>query len=514
MKPCFGYVRVSTVKQGDGVSLEAQKDAILEYARRKDLNITEWWEEKETAAKEGRPIFNRMVASLKRRDAKGLVIHKIDRSARNYHDWAVISDLADNGIEFHIATESFDFNTYGGRMAADFMAVVAANYVRNLKTEIRKGQLGQLKIGLLPWAAPVGYQNNGAAKLKTPDPASAPLVRRAFELYANGTHSIRALVGEMDRQGLRSHNGKPLNKSSIEKMLGNPFYCGIIRVRRSGETFRGAHEPIIKISLFERVQDIKSGKKVKKLTRHNHLFRGLLRCQHCGHALIGELQKARVYYRCQSSGCVTKTIREDRIDEVVVALLRHLTLTPDDVARALERLPSILVSETEGQQCTTIKLQRDQTAARLDRLTDMLLDGLIDSEAFQMKKQSLLIEQRRIDEHLEIATANTITEAMMRKFLELATNLAQLYQSATKPEKRRIVEWATSNRTASGKSVYFEPSKWLTGTKAMLDALSSAEGRDSSRIFERGVIDSLNHLEPINSANDDSRESPIAEAAY
>ena len=142
MKSCFGYVRVSTLKQGDGVSLEAQKDAILEYAGRKGLAITQWWEERETAAKQGRPVFNRMVASLKRGESKGLVIHKIDRSARNYHDWAVISDLADAGIEFHITTESFDFNTYGGRMAADFMAVVAANYVRNLKTEIHKGQQG------------------------------------------------------------------------------------------------------------------------------------------------------------------------------------------------------------------------------------------------------------------------------------------------------------------------------------------------------------------------------------
>ena len=126
MKQCFAYIRVSTVKQGEGVSLEAQRDAITDFAGRRNLHIIEWFEEKETAAKKGRPVFNRMVSRLKRGDAKGLVIHKIDRSSRNYHDWAAISDLADTGIEFHIATESFDFNTYGGRMAADFMAVVAA----------------------------------------------------------------------------------------------------------------------------------------------------------------------------------------------------------------------------------------------------------------------------------------------------------------------------------------------------------------------------------------------------
>jgi site-specific DNA recombinase len=481
MKSCYGYVRVSTVKQGDGVSLDAQKDAILEYARRKQLTITQWWEERETAAKQGRPVFNQMVDQLKRGDAKGLIIHRIDRSARNYHDWAIISDLADSGIEFHIATESFDFDTYGGRMAADFMAVVAANYVRNLKSEIRKGQQGQLKIGLWPWGAPVGYLNNGAAKVKTPDPATAPLVRRAFELYDTGTHSIRTLTTEMRRLGLRSLGGKVLYQSNIERLLGNPFYCGILRVEKTGQTFKGAHEPLISAALFEHVQDIKSGRKVKKFTRHNHLYRGLIRCQYCDRALIGELQKGHVYYRCHTIGCALNTIREDRVDDAIAAILGHLSLTPDDLSIAHQRLPALLVSENEQQEQAVRKLQADQVTARLDRLTDLLLDGMIDKDAYQTKKAALLIEQRRLAEEHDFAAENTVTEFRLRKFLELATNLTQLYQRAAQPEKRRIVEWATSNRTATGKGVYFEPSKWLSGTKELLDVLSCADARDNSR---------------------------------
>ena len=83
MKPCFGYIRVSTQKQGEGVSLEAQKDAIEGFASRQDLTITRWFEEKQTAAKGGRPIFNQMLRQLKHGAARGVIIHKIDRSARN-----------------------------------------------------------------------------------------------------------------------------------------------------------------------------------------------------------------------------------------------------------------------------------------------------------------------------------------------------------------------------------------------------------------------------------------------
>ena len=54
MKKCFGYVRVSTLKQGEGVSLDAQRDAIDAYAQRNDILVTRWFEEKVTAAKSGR----------------------------------------------------------------------------------------------------------------------------------------------------------------------------------------------------------------------------------------------------------------------------------------------------------------------------------------------------------------------------------------------------------------------------------------------------------------------------
>lgn len=490
MKQCYAYVRVSTLKQGEGVSMDAQRDAIIEYAARKGLEISRWWEEKETAAKKGRPVFNQMVSRLKRGEAKGLIIHKIDRSARNYHDWAVISDLADSGIDFHIATESFDFNTYGGRMAADFTAVVAANYVRNLKTEIRKGQQGQLKIGLYPWPAPIGYRNNGAAQLKTPDPQTAPFVKLAFDLYASGTHSIRSLVIELDRRGLRSATGRPLTKTGVEKMLSNVFYCGLIHIRRTGQTYKGAHEPIITVAQFQHVQDIKSGKTTKKVTRHNHLFRGLFRCQHCARSLIGELHKGRVYYRCQTKNCLTKSLREDEIDRVIVNLLSCLTLSEHDVKAALERLPALIAPVVAEDEVNGITLQAAQVEHRLDRLTDMALDNLIEPEAYQKKKQSLMLEQQRLAELQAEVTKNAANPSAVQRFLELATSLAALYQSAAKAQKRRIVEWATLNRLASGKSLYFEPSRWLLDTQNILGVLCCAADRDNTRIN----IEEVDHL--------------------
>jgi site-specific DNA recombinase len=259
MKPCFGYIRVSTAKQGEGVSLNAQRDAITAFASRENLNIVRWFEEKETAAKRGRPIFNQMIRQLKRGAARGLIMHKIDRSARNLRDWSVITELPDAGIDVHIATETLDFRSRGGRLTADIQAVIAADYIRNLREETIKGLNGRLKQGLYPFRAPIGYLDNGGGKPKTPDPIKAPLIKKMFTIYAGGTLSLRLLRDEMERVGLKSHVGKPLTLSSVAATLSNPFYTGIIEIKRTGKTWQGVHPPLISMRVFQQVQDRKAG---------------------------------------------------------------------------------------------------------------------------------------------------------------------------------------------------------------------------------------------------------------
>ena len=116
MKTCFGYIRVSTARQGDGASLEAQKDAIKAFASQNNLTVIKWFEEQETASKTGRPIFDTMLRSLRNGAADGVIIHKIDRSSRNYSDWARLDEISRLGIKIFFAADSLDFDSRGGRL--------------------------------------------------------------------------------------------------------------------------------------------------------------------------------------------------------------------------------------------------------------------------------------------------------------------------------------------------------------------------------------------------------------
>ena len=265
----FAYARVSTPRQGEkGVSLQEQRSAIERYAEQHNLQIVRWFEERETAAKTGRGEFTKMVRFLRLKAAQGVIIHKIDRSARNLEDWADLGKLVDCGADIHFATENLDLKTVAGRLSADIQAVVAAHYSRNLREEAKKGFYGRLKQGFYPLRAPTGYLDQGGAKPKILDPVHAPLVQLAFQLYSTGTVSLPTLAKEMFRRGLRNRGGGRVSINGLSTILRNPFYISIMRIYRTGESFQGRHKPLIPVSLFEKVQQVLTGKRVDRVEQH------------------------------------------------------------------------------------------------------------------------------------------------------------------------------------------------------------------------------------------------------
>ena len=481
MKQCFGYVRVSTAKQGEGVSLDAQREAITQFSARNEITITKWFEEKETAAKSGRPVFNEMIRLLKRGRAAGVVMHKIDRSARNFADWAKVGDLADAGIDVHFATETLDFKSRGGRLSADIQAVIAADYIRNLREEIKKGIYGQLNRGIYPFRAPIGYLDQGGGKPKAPDPKRAPLIQKAFELYGSGNHSLRSLLVELEHLGLRNGHGRPVSKCGLETILGNPFYCGLIRIRKTGATYQGAHQPLVSVSLFETVQEIRAGKAGKKVTRHNHTYRSLFRCGYCNGLMTPELQKGHVYYRCQSPQCPTKCVREEALEAAIAKTLRCTKLSDEHAAWLSQQFEKWWKAREEADHSQHTTMQLGQVKARLERLTDAMLDRLIDADTFAARKEKLLLEQRRIEDSIKQAQAASNEPARVQRFLELVKSLAQTYILAKPDEKRQIVQIATSNRTVTGKNIAVEPANWLSQAQIAITGLIGAPYRPTSR---------------------------------
>ena len=460
MQGYIGYIRVSTVKQGTtGVSLPEQRDAISRYAERNQFTVGLWLEEMETAAKRGRPVFNRAMKSLRQGKYHGIILHKLDRGARNLKDWAEIGELSDQGIEVHFVNEGLDLHSRGGRLSADIQAVVAADYIRNLREETRKGFYGRLKQGLYPLQAPIGYLDNGKGKAKTIDPVKGPLIRKAFEMYATARYNLETLGEELYRLGLRNHRGGRVTRTGLSNLLNNPFYVGVIRIRRTNENFAGIHEPLTGKALFDRVHGVLVGKVNTRTQRHDFLFRRMLACASCSYSLIGERQKGNVYYRCHSKQCPPTSVREEAVGDKLAALLQTLQFSDEEKAFFRTRILTVRESWTSQRQeeIRSARLRLDQIKERLNRLTDAYLDQPLDKAMCEERKKGLQLDQKTAEEEL-VNRENQHGPDRLEKFLELAGDAWLSHELASPEEKRELVKILTSNRVVTGKNVELKPS--------------------------------------------------------
>jgi site-specific DNA recombinase len=487
-KKYFSYIRVSTQKQGQsGTSLAEQQAAIDRYSQSWGLKIIKCFEERETAAKQGRRVFLDMLKALRQGKADGLIVHKIDRSARNLKDWAAVGDLIDAGVEVHFANESLDLSSRGGRLSADIQAVVAADYIRNLRDEVRKGFYGRLKQGYYPMPAPIGYLDAGKAQAKTIDPVNGPLVQRAFELYSTGNHSLLSLSEAMFELGLRTEKGKSLSISSTSQMLHNPFYIGLIRIRKTGETFIGKHEPLVPKWLYDRVQDSLSDKNVKVDGRkHFYAFSRHITCAKCGNLWVAEKQKIYVYYRCHTRGCTSNSLNERHLHSGMLSALAPLQLKEAEYEFYKQAVQNEAENTTfaDRDKQSHLQFQIQQIRDRLAKVADAYVDEIFDKQTYNEKTNMLRLEEKQLTEKLKYADGNKDTTVnRLFAFLELVNSAYLSYENGDVRQRRELVRIMTSNFFVDGESVTIKleiPFQMLADRPLFL---GGAPQRESTRTF-------------------------------
>lgn len=208
------YVRVSSTGQmgrdgdEDGYSIPAQVKACTRAAEDRGLRVAKvYMERAESARSDSRPVLQQMMVELKTLGVEALIVHKVDRLARNRLDDArLYEQLVGMSISLISATENIDA-TPAGQLMHGMLATFAEYYSNNLANEVKKGLHQKHASGGTPYAPPVGYvpvrTMIGKQDIRTVelDEERAPLVKTVFELYLSGEWSLIDLTANMEELG-------------------------------------------------------------------------------------------------------------------------------------------------------------------------------------------------------------------------------------------------------------------------------------------------------------------------
>jgi site-specific DNA recombinase len=216
MSTAIIYLRVSTASQADtdesdpeGYSIPAQREACRRKATALGATVLEEYVDRgESARSADRPPLKQLLQRVKQGGVDYVIVHKVDRLARNRADDVTIGlTLKAAGVRLISCTENID-ETPSGKLLHGIMASIAEFYSANLSTEIIKGCTQKAKAGGTPTMAPLGYRNvrqvvdGRDVRSVALDQERADLVRFAFEAYATGNYSLRQLHELLTEMGL------------------------------------------------------------------------------------------------------------------------------------------------------------------------------------------------------------------------------------------------------------------------------------------------------------------------
>ena len=464
----FIYCRVSTREQArtgggeEGYSIPAQREAGQEKARQLNAAVTGVYiDAGESAKTANRPDLQRMLRDVKKQRPTYLIVHKIDRLARNREDDIAINlALKKAGTTLVSCTENLS-DSPSGRFLYNIMADMAQFYSDNLAQEVLKGLVAKARDGGTPYQAPLGYLHKreylGGAMTSWVeiDPERAPLIRWAFEVYATGDWTVTDLHLALRQKGLttRPTANKPtrdLPLNSLYKLLRNPYYLGVVTYQ--GATYEGKHDALIDTELWLHVQDIlaahaHAGEKDRV---HQHYLRGTIFCGQCGARLVFSRNQGNGGYydyfvctkkRTRSHNCPRPAIRLEKIEQGIAVFYSRFQLTPTATADIRLGVRADMAAEIADAHQNAERAQR-RLATLQDERARLLQAHYANAVPLDLLKTEMARLTRAMsDAEREIKTANAdlaSSEQTLEDALTVAGSCHRHYEAAPDFIKRQI----------------------------------------------------------------------------
>ena len=412
MIKCIAYCRKSTDEPDRQIlSIEAQVAELKEFAKRENLTASEFITEAKTAKVPGRGQFELVLKKVEKGEANGILSWHPDRLARNSIDGGKVIYLLDTGKLLDLKFPSFWFeSTPQGKFMLSIAFGQSKYYVDNLSENVKRGNRQKLRNGVWPSKAPYGYTNNPKTRGIDVDEEKSKVVKKAFQLFAEGGKSFVEISKFLHKFGIKKLDGEPVKVDQVKNMLTNKFYLGIMNY--AGEYYQGSHKTFISKKLFDEVQ-----KQIEKIERprnkgHDFAFSGLATCGECGAAITAETHtkvypKTRgevqyIYYRCTKKlkPCNQKYVNEPELEGQLRQIVCDCGLHEDwephfekwiVEAEEKDKLESEVLSKKLNSQVK-------ETEIKLNRLLDGYLDQVIEPEIYKQKKNELFEEKLKLEE--------------------------------------------------------------------------------------------------------------------
>jgi site-specific DNA recombinase len=435
-----------------------------------------------------RPKFHRLIQLLGDGSFKGLVCLCWDRLSRNRGDDTVVRKLMKQGVDVRFVFAKYE-KTSSGALHMDIDSMFSEHHSRITSEKVTNTIRELRDQGLCTHRAPVGYLNTGNVEQKPLDPIRAPIIKRMFELYAEGNWSLSDMARWANNQGLTmppmrrprtreemlaeeeddiqiEQVSRPLRPNMVHKILSNPFYSGRTLGSSGDYVPSQSHNALVADDLFAQVQEaLKTRNTSIHYTHKIDLpYRGLVKCDGCKRGYTPYVQKEIQYFssRCQDH-CPnpSKNFNLTRLEAKLDPLIRRLSLTEDELRWLDEqskgdffRIAEEHRKEQEEKERLAKHLREDVAYLRENKLS-LLKSGAYSPETFVEQENSLnkrLAHMSTTNNDWSVTSMHEAVQDLI-KLSELLKTLVGYYSFGNSREKEQIVRNIFSELSVFGNTL-------------------------------------------------------------
>jgi len=328
------YIRVSTEDQArEGFSLGEQEEKLRQLCDYKGYEIYKVYCDAGISAKdmEHRPKFQEMLKDMKDGKINYIVAYKLDRVTRSVRDLEeLISQLEKYNTYLVCDRDDVNTSTANGRFFVRMLTVLSQLEIEIVSERTKFGLNGAIKSGHLPGQVALGFRKDGNRKTII-DPATAPIIKRVFDLYLQGKTFLQ-ISNIFNEEKVLNKNWKDTH---IERIINNRLYMGDYEMYKRLKEWKNV-EPVIYMNVVDPIipryiwEECQAQKIINQRTYTRdrvYTFFQKLKCPKCGKIMkckgSGGKRRKYVYYNCED--ChenIRESYVEEEFEKIVGQLLR------------------------------------------------------------------------------------------------------------------------------------------------------------------------------------------------
>jgi DNA invertase Pin-like site-specific DNA recombinase len=448
------YLRLSKddeEREGDSASIQTQRAMLEQYCETQGWEIVAVFQDDGyTGLNMNRPDLIRLLKAIERKQIDVLLTKDLSRLGRNYIETGQLMEeyFPKNNVRYIALNDNVDTATDNNEIAS-FRNLLNQMYSADVSKKVHSSYVVKARKGdFTGCLAPFGYRKTeGDRNRLEPDPDTAPIVRRIYDLAreGKGPSAIRRVLEDEQvpcpawwnrEKGLRNHTTKFEREnpdtgrfiwdfSMLKEMLSNPVYIGAIASQKQVYRFKtgwmrdkppdewiiveGMHEPIISRETFDLVQEKINTRKRPDAFGNYSIFAGLVKCGQCGNPMnirrANQKSNDRIYTcsRYNKYGvahCSQHRMKYDTLYGIVLEQIqnqaREALHNEDGIVARLMRESK---QDEQGERALVGKAIADDTArlSTLDKLIAKLYEDLI-AERINAENFNSLLEKSQTEQ--------------------------------------------------------------------------------------------------------------------